>query len=733
MSGRQPPAARRRKVTDPIPVPPKDRDKILLLHGQGNSIRQIATATGYTKTKIYDYLRGLGVNTASGAPSPGKPPKRSKKCASSGQRSRGRPRGVPTNPSAGGQQYTAITRAKGQPYTAAQVPVDVKPAPTGLRWNWEHFDEATGTWIRMPGFWYNHLLQAWIPGAPPEDDRDFWWKMEFLCHSEFTEGNKVHPYGAPHVELAQELDDDAQKFLMIMMARDHLKSTFVVVGGTVRTICEKPAVAEGGIMFVTWAPELAEKHFDAVITHFAHNIRILTFYGYLLVDEKLSKRGKKKKFKSGLVSFRVDAANPVRTGELRATTFQGGDITGFHPSIVFLDDIEDVPLSEVWMRRFKTVLLNKLIPAISVRGRLIVTGTIKGYDKTNDIYLLLEENILWTVYRYPAVVDATTGASAMPPMEDVEFEVKQVPVLDRRTKLPRLDAAGRPRFRKHFKIIAIKNAHLYRVTYPERFTLINIVHKRLEMRYGDDGDSKFFSEYQLEATNPAGHALKKERLSFKPPELPHEAPAFVSFKHFANWVHEFGHPMYAWLDPGGKGETGHGIAAVVATEVFGRHVILNCKRIKTGTVGAARWILEMHELWGVTMWGCEANWNQKENFGDVIEGHFFDLCNDPEHPERRKYRSSACTKANNTGEKLQRISTNATSMTGVVEDPVRTFINPDCESFDDFMNEYLSFPQNAGVLGYDLLDAWTSIKIHLYGQGFRDPHDEEDGGPMASW
>lgn len=528
--------------------------------------------------------------------------------------------------------------------------------------------------------------------------------------------NPYFPAGDVHDEICGIIESmDMGDVLQILMARDHFKTMIVQENTALYHICEQSEYAQKGLLIITWSPRLAERTFNSIIEHLSWNPRILSFYGYLVDDVKRVERGKRRRFSTGTAFFKYQGAG--KAAGIRCTSFQSGDITGWHPGIAFLDDIEDKRLSETYMERFREVFLKKLIPAISKTGIVIITGTIKGYSVGDDIYLLLESNPEYMTYKYPAVVNALTGEADFPPMSDVVYERHLVPVLNKRTGNPIYNQRGEVKMRSRTVILEIKHREQYHVTFPEKFTLEELVKIRLKYRFGEVKnmtDDDFFSEYQLTASNPKGKVFNMDRVFFYPPTLSGER-AFFNFQDFAKWCGDQSHPVCMFMDPGGK--TGHGIAMVVLAYVAGerwgeKFVILDVKISDRGLPETAAMVMRLVDKWGVDDVGCEGNWDDAETYAHTIEREFYRACENAGRMDL--YRPIPAYP--NRGEKLLRINTHVSSMIGADELPERFFVNPESELFERYKNELTGFGFEMSLQelkGFDCLDATASVDIHM--------------------
>jgi hypothetical protein len=307
-------------------------------------------------------------------------------------------------------------------------------------------------------------------------------------------------------------------------------------------------------------------------------------------------------------------------------------------------------------------------------------------------------------------------------MDDVKYHLEPVPVLNKRTHKPLFDRFKRPVF-KHVPVVdSIKDRHKYRVTYFEKFTLEMLVGIRIKFRLGeekDKNDDDFFSEYQLQAMNPAGKVFKMHRIFTAPPVLDNER-LFESYEDFRNFYEPTGSiPVYMFLDPGGK--TSHGIAVVVAAVVQGERwgalkwVVLDAVVLRVGLVDVAVKCVELVKKWRVDQFGVEGGFDQPEAYASTIDREMRRYC---ERNNMLQYYRTPCSPANDKN-KLQRINTQISSILGHEEQPPSFYLNPKSEAFERMYNqEFRGFGfdiKAAEEHEFDLLDCLASIRIHMVG------------------
>lgn len=541
--------------------------------------------------------------------------------------------------------------------------------------------------------------------------------MEFLWNPR-RYGSRTHPYGYIHKDMSIILEDKDVHIVNIMVARGHNKSTHAGENFGTYTICEDWDTAAQGIMIITWSEKIASRTYGNIVDNLSENKKILDFYGYLIQDQKVSTRGKKKKFKDGECYFVYQKPGVGQAG-LLVSTFMSGSITGFHPALAICDDILDQAMTAAYKKQFEIVIIEKLLPAADI-GRVIFIGTYKGYTTDDDIYLYLQQNELMEVIEYPAVLNKKTGDPDFPPWEDIDYEILYIDRVDKRTGKPILNRRGEVMQKKEFLIHGIKHEDRYEVTYPERWTLRGLAKQRLKMRYDPEkGDIVFLREYQLIPVEPEGRLFKTARLSYRPPIFP-EVPGFPTFHDCAEWFRRFHEPVYAWVDPGGR--KSHGISISIMAAAFRSYIVFEMVRIRKGVTAAVYWLFDNIPKYNITEIGVEGNYRQAETDADEIDKQLWDLCK--KRNQRELYRP--VTAINNTGDKIRRIGLHLGVMLGHEIELPHYHVNKHSEAFDDFLTEYRNFPQDDDKLGYDILDTQASIKIHFFEAGPQDTGEDED-------
>lgn len=547
-----------------------------------------------------------------------------------------------------------------------------KPPPTGRRWQGERWDASSGGFLNP------------IPGA--RKDYFAWYQMFILNEDNF--GHGYIPLGDIHEEWALLLDHPDQMRDLFLCSRDHYKTSFIHTGYYTYLICERQdLVGPRGIFSLAWDKDLTMETFDAVKRNLTENNRILTFYGYLPDDERSSTQTKM------FFQFQPKAN---RYPGLFCAPIKGGRITGTHAYLYALDDIMVTELTPALMKRLREIFTMKLYPAMGPGARLVVTGTIKGYTPDNDVYLWLEQNPALNVYRYPA-------ANAMPTLQDIDYEIDEVPIINPLTGKVKLQKNGKPFTRKHFRVTSIKNVDRYVMAYPQRYDMYRLAAKMLEYKYSEDGLDKFFSEYFLVASDPKGRFFDINRVR------PVNESRFFSVEGVLEYCRAYHCPVFLWIDPGGQGA--HGIAIVVMTFINGEYFLLECQTIRAPVVMAAKVIANLIAKYRVTIWGCEGNFNQRDTHGYTI-----DSIVKAEFALNSPHLYTPCVIANNTGKKMQRIATHVGAMLGFDGGPYQFYIAPEMLGISDFRMQVRRFGtqmEGDGNHEYDILDSIASVRIHL--------------------
>lgn len=581
--------------------------------------------------------------------------------------------------------------------------VPQKPAMTKRKWKGEHWNTKTKRWELKRDQWYNPhhkkyvnsktsrvtYTGGWENGQP--DLSYFYWFYEFFWDpSKYAYPNHM---GECHMEWAENMESGNR--LGHLCPRDTHKTTFLVSGHCSHMICEDHKNAKMGTMIVAWDFGLSNEIYDEIKDFLVTSEKTLSFYGYLLDDHRANNKQK---------LYFIYSPAGARYG-LKCASFNSGKITGGHPGRLYLDDIEDDALTETFMKKFKRVFMKKMIPAMGVYGKIFVTGTIKGNNVKNDIYILLQKNPVWQFFTYPAEIHGK-----MPHMKrEVTWEWRTRPIYIPGTKTILISKRTKKPVIEKYIYVKIKDRTLYTTIFPERYIIEDLVAKRIEFMYFDEkqNDDDFWSEYFLKAMNPRGKQFDINRIGTLPP------PQFMTPGAFR--MHINGLPKCVWIDPGGSKR--HGLAMALLTPDFKnmQYYILDLKVCRTGIVGAARVLVNWMIKWGVTTWGTEGNFNQKETFGQAIQRELYRVLKGM----AREGIMLSDSGSNNIGNKLVRIETYFSMMLGAKDVPVQLYINKNSEDYEQFIEEVKSFPDKPKNSSheFDLMDAVTSVKIHLFTTG----------------
>jgi hypothetical protein len=556
-----------------------------------------------------------------------------------------------------------------------QIDYDELPEPTNRVWYGEEW--------RINKFgsldWY----------TPPRLDLSYahWYEVFYLNEFNFPQ---FSPIGECHREWGAILDSGVRKAIFLC-PRDHFKSSFCNNGYITFNICEHERTAQDwtGILNIAWDNSLALANMLSVSQNLLANPLILDFYGYL-IDENRPNKENLKYFK-----FQPQGARPG----FKTAGFKHGSITGMHPHLVMLDDIQDEPLSKDLMRKFQIIIDNKLIPAVGRHGRLIATGTHKGFDETNDGYLWLQTKPTFEVFKYPAII------GDLPPLGDISYEIKKVPqVFDGKVQK---DYKGRTKYESKF-IVYVKHRNRYKTLYPERYQIEDLMEKYLELSKSGRADT-FYSEYLLIPSNSMGRFFKKERIrpmSGMPfPEF-HDLSSFMQFKKKRRT------PAYLWVDPGGKGS--HGITLVVVAKHRNCWLILDMVVVREGILNATKVMADLIDQWGVRVWGVEGNFLQREAFGYTMSRYLKEIL------KRRGKMSlySAPRIKDNQGDKIQRIREGLSIMLGIEGMPYTFFVNQRAHSYQQFDREVSEFGLDirpSDKHEFDILDSIVSCDTFCVG------------------
>jgi hypothetical protein len=548
------------------------------------------------------------------------------------------------------------------------------PIPTGRHWAGERWlvrdknDENiydlsrikslayTDCWESRRGHWWNQEERKWRRGKVPPAYYFYYWFLTMYDNP--AKYDDPHALDSLHKRIAATYKGGKRH--LTLLGRGSHKTTVFVEGHAAYTICEKQDKAKAGIFISCLDDNLSKTTYNAIVENLSENPRILSFYGYLIDSKKKAKNvGKRRKFTDTEAYFTFQTTG-LRPG-LKCMPFGEIKITGWHPYAVYLDDIQEKALSITYRERYKDIFGQRIIAAVGPKGKLFITGTIKGYDGKpetfNDIYLWLEDTPGYITHKFPSVVDFE-GKAAFPPMSDVVIERRLLPVLDDDGE-PITLPSGVIYEEEQDIIVEIKNRENYFINFPSVYTLEDLVYIRMEMK----NDDKFFSEYQLQASNPSGKYFNKKRMQ------PMKVDELSEFEHFQDvatfraYVKKFNKKVCLWVDPGGEG--GHGMSLVVMCKDAGCWFLLDCTVIRKGVPKTAEAIAKLLEKWNIRYWGVEGNFTQKEFVGKQLK--FFLRKYLKEHDKLSLYKPPVLKP--NTGNKIQRIKEGFSTMLGTTIPP----------------------------------------------------------------
>lgn len=526
--------------------------------------------------------------------------------------------------------------------------------------------------------------------------------FEWYEHFILPTYNNAYPLGELHKKWGEEIESD--DLLIELKPRDHYKTSFFSIGYPVYNLVEQRLFP---ILIVSKAEMNTKDTFAAIKEHLEKNKRILEYYGYIIDDTRT--------YTSQLLYTKfqnVGAKDPA----LYCATFGSRHIMGTHPLLAILDDIEDAPLSPAYMRQAKVLLDKSLISGMPVGSKLILVGTIKGWDHTNDIYLYAEKKGVFSLYKDPAVymIDPNTKQPildsdgkkiyGLPPMNKVKIERKKVPAIDPRSKRQLRTADGKLKM-KYDVVVELDDDEKDRwmSVYPERYTVEDIIKKRILTKEVDkDSDDTFWSEFFLEPRDPKGNFFDSECIGKLPP------PGFSNINQFIDYLKNEHAPFYLWVDPGGK--KGHGIAIAVMSFYKDIAYVLDTFVVRKGIPATAKLLGDLILQYGLTTWGCESNYSQKETFGDTLERELMRYLKTL-GKQKEFLRNMG---AHNTGDKILRIMTHLTQMIGTNPARKQFYVNPLSEGYELLHKEINTFPDQTLGGDFDVLDCITSIRIHLY-------------------
>lgn len=565
---------------------------------------------------------------------------------------------------------------------------DDKPVPTDRMWKGEAWDSNQKTWI-----------------LPPNPRTDYFaWYMTFL----FPMRQHAIKLGACHERWAEELDSDDR--CMMFKPRDHYKTTIITIGYSVFQLCEHQQ-EYWPILIISKADMNTRDCYNAIKDHLTNNPYILSFYGYLINDDlPNTDEG---------VFFKFQDLGTNEPG-LFCSTFGAKKVMGNHPRLAILDDIQERLLTQAMMYQAKVLLDKSLLGGLPKHAKLLLVGTLKGWDHTNDIYLYADKKGIFSAYKEGAsyLVDRITRQPILDSNGEIQYGLVDMKYIKwAKIKAPVLDDAGiqkkqwggRLRWKWQIKIDILDQMDLdWEPIYPERYTIKDIVMKRLEMREVDkESDDTFWSEFYLKPCKPGGNFFDTSRFRAFPP------PGFLDNMDFLKWVHTFHIPAVCMIDPGGKGKKAHGIAMLCVYFHLVQGIMKNyiidayvChKGISVLVEKLATWIVK----YNIQVVGCESNFEQNETFAEPIQNELETYC-----------KSNKCMAAfkpitpyQTRGDKVLRLKTQISLILGPSDKESTTFLNQASEDYHQVIMESESYPIQPTDNEWDLLDCLALAKINM--------------------
>lgn len=563
---------------------------------------------------------------------------------------------------------------------------NTKPEITHRRWSGETWNTETNEWVIKPGA-----------------RRDFYAWYDTFIRPTYS---RAAPLGKIHEQWCYELETD--NFLLLLKPRDHFKTSIFSVGYSVYNLCEENLYP---VLIVSKADLNTQDTFAAIKDHLENNPMILSFYGYIIDEDRKSTQE--------LFFTRYQTVG-TRDPALYCGTFGSKKVMGTHPRLAILDDIEEEELSPALMRQAKRMLDKSLIAGLPKGAKLLLVGTIKGWDHTNDIYLYARTKGIFSEYSDPAAykIDSKTRKPILTEkgdriwgivdMQFVKWEKVLIPVLDANNK-PELRPDGTMKMIRDFQVTILEDKDQeWMPIYPERYSIKDLVKKRIALKEVDrQSDDTFWSEFFLLPRKPTGNFFQVERLGQFPP------PGHSNFHAFVEWIHKFHNAdtlnPVIWFDPGGR--KGHGIAMCVILFYMQYCYIIDMCVVRNGVHGAARKAWEWIKRYDVKELGCEANFEQEETFSEPIDHEIHVLAE-----QEKKYRVPHVQPIKNKSDKILRIQMNVGIVIGAEGSPVKCYVNQDAEGYQQFMNEFGMFPTLAPGMEYewDILDCISSAQIHFH-------------------
>ena len=181
------------------------------------------------------------------------------------------------------------------------------------------------------------------------------------------QGSSSVPLSQAHEEMCQFIDDDPEKFKLLLFPRGHLKSTLVTVGHSLRRICQNPKTR---ILIANATYNLACTFLEQIKSHLKGNETLKEFYGDFTENASKWNENQIKIYAPGET---VDYEKKEPTVTAMGIT---GSLTSQHYDVVIIDDgvnRENITTLDQIQKvyRFYKDVLDLLEPG----GELIVIGT----------------------------------------------------------------------------------------------------------------------------------------------------------------------------------------------------------------------------------------------------------------------------------------------------------------------------------------------------------------------
>lgn len=171
-----------------------------------------------------------------------------------------------------------------------------------------------------------------------------------------------------HREMCQFIEEDTDKYKLLLFPRGHLKSSLVTVGHSLRRICQNPQVR---ILIGNATYSLSVSFLDQIKSHLKNNKNLHSYYGDLTKDASRWSENMIKVVKKGDRNTSYERKEPTVTA-MGIT----GSLTSQHYDIIILDDVvnrENITNIDQIRKVYKFYMdcLDLLEPG----GELIIIGT----------------------------------------------------------------------------------------------------------------------------------------------------------------------------------------------------------------------------------------------------------------------------------------------------------------------------------------------------------------------